>query len=69
MNVRDYQTISALYYDLAKAVRRSARAAMISEKANGPRHIKTMRLRHRAEAFAQALLAARDERKEKRGWR
>ena len=69
MNIRNYQASDSLYWDLAKAVRRAARAARISQKLLGHDHRRTLTLQKRAEAYAQALLAAKAERKEKRGRR
>jgi len=65
MNKAYLQRAKELVWVLERALRRAAGAVTRSTKENGPRHVKTIRLQKRATAFAEALLHAKAERKER----
>jgi len=65
MNKAYLQRAKELVWVLDRALRRAARAVTRSVKENGMRHEKTLRLQQRATTFAEALLQAKAELRER----
>ncbi len=63
------QRSKLLVWELRRALKRTAGAVTRSMELEGEGHANTLRLQARAEAFAGALLAAKEELKERQGRR